>query len=259
MLSCMCFPYAGVPVHNYSSLYTDRWIHKKNGNRRYKYLSLGRDNSYFVRKNPLKSSKYWRFWLTTYMLLLWLPTVFLFSSACSFSRRLVPCLVGLFLYSYEADLMQLGKKLTRSFNWPFRNIYDVLSLSNCQVGDYVAHVYPINLEIKYTTYISRSLWYLDIYQELDNDGLLGINPPDVYGFYQDLSHRWLSLTRKLLHHRFMVVKLKSSLRKFYGYHLDFSVTEYILLVLIIRWKVKKEDVIVTTADGTYSWSWDGCH
>lgn len=61
MLSCMCFPYAGVPVHNYSSLYTDRWIHKKNGNRRYKYLSLGRDNSYFVRKNPLKSSKYWRF------------------------------------------------------------------------------------------------------------------------------------------------------------------------------------------------------
>jgi hypothetical protein len=40
------------------------------------------------------------------------------------------------------------------------------------------------------------------------------------GSYQDLLDRGLLLTRKLLNQGFLLVKLKSSLRKFYGRHHD---------------------------------------
>ena len=40
------------------------------------------------------------------------------------------------------------------------------------------------------------------------------------GSYQDFLDRWLLLTRKLLSHGFLLVKLKSSLRKIYGRHHD---------------------------------------
>jgi hypothetical protein len=40
------------------------------------------------------------------------------------------------------------------------------------------------------------------------------------GSYNDFLDRGLLLTRKLLNQRFLLVKLKSSLRKFYGRHHD---------------------------------------
>jgi hypothetical protein len=43
------------------------------------------------------------------------------------------------------------KKLVRSFNFTFRYIDDVLSLSNSRFGDFVERIYPIELEIKDTT------------------------------------------------------------------------------------------------------------
>jgi hypothetical protein len=42
------------------------------------------------------------------------------------------------------------------------------------------------------------------------------------GSYQDFLDRGLLLTRKLLDQEFFLVKLKSSLRKFYGRHHDFA-------------------------------------
>ena len=45
------------------------------------------------------------------------------------------------------------------------------------------------------------------------------------GFYQDFFDRGLLLTRKLLNQGFILVKLKSSLRKFYGRHYDLSRSE----------------------------------
>ena len=62
----------------------------------------------------------------------------------------------LFLYSYEADFMQgllkkNEKKLTRSFDFTFLCIDDVLSLHNSRFGDFVDRIYPIELEIKDTT------------------------------------------------------------------------------------------------------------
>ena len=75
------------------------------------------------------------------------------------------------------------KKLARSFNFTFRYIDDVLSLNNSRFGNFVDRIYPIELEIKDTT---------------DTDRLLH--------------------TLKLPNQGFLLVKLKSSLQKFYGRH-----------------------------------------
>ena len=86
-----------------------------------------------------------------------------------------PLLADLFLYSYEADFIQgllkkNEKKLARSFNFKFRNIDYILSLNNYRFGDFVDRIYPIELEIKDTTYTDRSASYLDLH--LHSEGRL---------------------------------------------------------------------------------------
>jgi len=139
----------------------------------------------------------------------------------------------------------------------FRYIYDVLSLNNYRLGNFVYRIYPIELGITDTTDIDRSASYLDLHLEIDTEGWLKtklydkrddlnfpiVNFPficsnipaapgyGVYisqlirysracGSYQDFPDRGLLLTRKLLNQGFILVKLKSSLRKFYGRHHD---------------------------------------
>ena len=163
---------------------------------------------------------------------------------------------------FEADfiprlLKKIEMKLARSFNFTFRYIDDVLSLNNSRLGDFVDHIYSIELEIKDATYTNRSASYLDLHLEIDSEGRLRtklydkrddfnfhiVNFPficsniptapayGVYisqliqysracGSYQDFLDRELLLTRKLLDQGFVLVKLKSSLRKFYGHHHD---------------------------------------
>ena len=116
-------------------------------------------------------------------------------------------------------------------------------------------IYPPELEIKDTTDTSKSASYLDRYLKIDNDGQLksklydkrddfnfpivnfpflcsNIPAAPAYGVYisqlirysracitySDFLERALLLTRKLLNQGFLMVKLKSSLRKFYGRH-----------------------------------------
>jgi hypothetical protein len=149
------------------------------------------------------------------------------------------------------------KKLVRSFNFTFHYIDDVLSLNNSRFGDFVDRIYPIELEIKDNADTGRSASYLDLHLEIDSEGRLrtklydkrdDFNFPIVYfpficsnipgapayevyisrlirysracGSYQDFLDRGLLLTRKLLNQGFLLVKLKSSLRKFYGRHHD---------------------------------------
>jgi hypothetical protein len=86
----------------------------------------------------------------------------------------VPLLADLFLYSYEADLIQgllkkNEKKLTRSFNFTFRYIDDVPSLNNSRFSDSVDRIYPIELEIKDTTNTDTSASYLDLHLEIDSE------------------------------------------------------------------------------------------
>lgn len=152
-------------------------------------------------------------------------------------------------------LRKKDKKLAISFNSTFRYIDDVLSLNNSKFGDYVDRIYPIELEIKDTTDTVKSASYLDLHLEIDNEGRLktklydkrddfsfpivnfpflssNIPAAPAYGVYisqlirysracisyHDFLDRGLLLTRKLLNQEFQMVKLKSSLRKFYGRH-----------------------------------------
>jgi hypothetical protein len=148
-------------------------------------------------------------------------------------------------------------KLARSFNFMFHYIDEVISLNNSMLGDFVDRTYPIEFEIKDITDTDTCASYLDLHLEIDNDGRLRMKHYDkregfnvlivifpficsyilaapayeVYisqlirysracGSYQDLLDRGLLLTRKLLNQEFLLVKLKSSLRKFYGRHHD---------------------------------------
>jgi hypothetical protein len=158
----------------------------------------------------------------------------------------------------QGPLKKNEKKLARSFNFTFRYIDDVLSLSNSRFGDFVDRIYPIEFEIKDTTDTDRSTSYLDLHLEIDSEGRLrmklydkrddfnfpivnfpficsNISAASAYGVYisqlirysracgsyQDFLDRELLLTRKLLNQGFLLVKLKSSLRTFYDCHHDF--------------------------------------
>jgi len=141
----------------------------------------------------------------------------------------------------------------------FRYIDDVPSLNNSEFGDFVDRIYPNELEIKDTTDTDRSASYLDLQLEIDSERQIRTKlyakrdnftfpivnfpficnnipaaPDGVYisrmiqysracGSYQDFLDRGLLLTGKLLNQRFLLVKLKLLLRKFYGCHHDLVV------------------------------------
>ena len=105
----------------------------------------------------LISSKCSSFWLTTYVLCLIGGHVFQQTVGIHMGTNCVHLFADLFIHSYNADFIQgllkkNGKKLaiTRSFNFTFRYIDDVLSLNNSRVGDFVDRIYPIEFEIKDT-------------------------------------------------------------------------------------------------------------
>ena len=163
------------------------------------------------------------------------------------------------LYSYEADFIQgllkkNEKKLAQSFNFSFHYIDDVLSLNNSRFGDFVDRIYTVELEIKDTTDTDRYASYLDLHLEIDSEGTKLYDKWDDFNFpivtfpficsnipaapthgvyihqliryfracgsYQDFLESGLLLTRKLLNQWSLLVKFKSSLRKFYGRHYD---------------------------------------
>jgi hypothetical protein len=142
------------------------------------------------------------------------------------------------------------KKLARSFNFTPRYIDDVLSLNNSSIGDFVHRIYPIELKIKDTTHTDISASYLDIHREIESEERLRtklydkrddfnfpiVNFPIIcsnipaapaYGVYisqmirysrscnsdQDFLDRGLLPTRNVLNQGFLLVTLKSSLRK----------------------------------------------
>jgi hypothetical protein len=49
---------------------------------------------------------------------------------------------------------------------------DVLSINNSRLGDFVDCIYPVELEIKDTTYTDRSASYIDLHLEIDSEGRL---------------------------------------------------------------------------------------
>ena len=242
---------------------------KKNGERRYRYLVLGKDKPYFVKNHSDSKKKYSEVDIIR-MLEFLIDNIFVVFGGKVFQQTVgipmgtncAPLLADLFLYSYEADFIQgllkkNEKNLARSFNFTFRYIDDVLSLNNSKFSEFVDRIYPNELDIKDTTDTAKSASYLDLHLQIENDGRLktrlydkrddfsfpivnfpflcsNIPAAPAYGVYisqlvrysracisyHDFLDRGLLLTKKLLHQGFLMVKLKSSLRKFYGRHHD---------------------------------------
>ena len=125
---------------------------KQNGQRRYKYLVLGRNRSYFV-QNHSDSTKMFSETDIINILEFLIDNIFVIFGGRVFQQTVgIPMGTNLFLYSYEAYfiqwlLKQNEKKLARSFNFTFRYVYDVLSLNNSSFGDLVDRIYPTELEI----------------------------------------------------------------------------------------------------------------
>jgi hypothetical protein len=61
-------------------------------------------------------------------------------------------------------------KIARSFISTFRYIYDVRSLNNSGIGDFVDRIYRNELEIKDTTHTAKFAAYLDLHLEIDRKG-----------------------------------------------------------------------------------------
>jgi hypothetical protein len=69
----------------------------------------------------------------------------------------------LFSYSYELGIMH---RLLKSYNLTIHCIDDVFTLNNSKFD--VDLINPIELEIKYTTDITRSTSYLDLHIDIEN-------------------------------------------------------------------------------------------
>ena len=76
-----------------------------------------------------------------------------------------PLLADLFLHSYEYEFIIKKLKTDISvalrFNKIFRYIDDLLSINNCNFGDFVSEIYPPELELKNTTVCRTETSYLD--------------------------------------------------------------------------------------------------
>jgi hypothetical protein len=130
---------------------------------------LGRDRSCFVKHHSDSTKKFSETdicnileFLIDNIFVMFGGRVFQQTVGIPMGTNCAPLLADLFLYSYEADFIQgllkkNEKKIARSFNFTFRYIDDVLSLNNSRFVDFVDRIYPIELEIKDTTYIKIDL------------------------------------------------------------------------------------------------------
>jgi hypothetical protein len=119
---------------------------------------LGRDRSYFVKKNSDSTKKFSEIDIINMLeslidnvFLMFLGRVLQQTVGIPMGTNCAPFLVDVFLYSYETDFVQgllkkNEKKLARLFNFTVRYIDDVLSLNNPRLGDFVDLIYPIELE-----------------------------------------------------------------------------------------------------------------
>ena len=146
----------------------------KNGNRRYKYLVLGHEEAYCVKGYSDSKNKYSEddiikmlAFLVDNMFVVFTGKVFQQIVGIPMRTNCAPILADIFLYSYEAEFIQSllstgRKQLTFRFNFTYRYIDDVLSINNPEFENYLGQMYPVELEIKYTTESTTSASYLDL-------------------------------------------------------------------------------------------------
>ena len=96
---------------------------------------------------------------------------------CISSRRLVLLFVRGRLHTRASqekrkDASYIYIYITRSFNFTFCSINDVLALTNSRLGDFVDRIYPIGIEIKDIIVTDRSVSHLDLHlkaEKLNNN------------------------------------------------------------------------------------------
>ena len=164
--------------------YYPKRLHFQNGNRRYKYLVLGHEETYFVKEHSDSKSKYSEDdiikmleFLVDNIFVVFAGKVFQQTVGIPMGTNCAPLLADIFLYSYEADFIQsllsTGKKhLASRFNLTYRYIDDVLSINNPEFENYLGQMYPAELEIKDTTESTTSASYLDLLLSIGRDGQL---------------------------------------------------------------------------------------
>ena len=124
----------------------------KNGNRRYKYLVLGRKGPYFVKEHSDSKNKYTEEdiikmleFLVDNIFVVFAGNVFVKGNVFQqivgipMGTNCAPLLADIFLYSYEAEFIQSllsagQKRLASQFNFTYRYIDDVLSINNPDVS-----------------------------------------------------------------------------------------------------------------------------
>ena len=168
--------------------------------------------------------------------------------------------IFLYSYEAEfiQSLLSTGKiKIASQFNFTYRYIDDVLSINNPDFENYFGQMYPAEFEIKDTTESNTSASYLDLLLSIDSDcqlrtslydkrddfnfhitnfPFLSSNIPSspAYGgfisqliryaracsSYECFILRAARLSSKLRGQGYVMERLKSSLRKFYGRYGD---------------------------------------
>ena len=251
-----------------ATIIQNSFIHK-NGNRRYKFLVLGREGPYFVKEHSDSKNKYTEDDIVN-MLEFLVDNIFVVFGGKVFQQivgipmgtNCAPLLADIFLYSYEAEFIQSllstgRKKFATQFNFTYKYIHDVLSINNPDFENYLGQMYPAELEIKDTTESNTSASYLNLHLSIESDGqlqtsrydkrdnfnfhitnftFLSSNIPSspAYGVfisqliryarvcssYECFILRAARLSSKLLRQGYVMERLKSSLRKFYGRYGD---------------------------------------
>ena len=166
-----------------ATIIRNSFIHK-NGNRRYKFLVLGREGHYFVKEHSASKNKYTEDdiinmleFLADNIFVVFEGKVFQQIVGLPIGTNCAPLLADIFMYSYEAEFIQsllstVKKKLASQFNFTYRYIDDVLSINNTDFENYLVRMYPAELEIKDTTESNTSASYLDLLLSIESDGQL---------------------------------------------------------------------------------------
>ena len=156
----------------------------KHCNRRYKYLVLGHEGTYFVKEHSDSKNKYSEDdiikmleFLVDNIFVVFAGKVFQQTVGILMGTNFAPLLADIFLYSYEAEFIQslllMGKKhLASRFNVTYRYIDDVLSINNPEFENYLDQMYPAELEIKDITESTTSASNLDLILSIGRDGQL---------------------------------------------------------------------------------------
>ena len=170
------------PTAVFTTIIQTSFIHE-NGNRRYRFLVLGREESYFLKERSDSKRKYTADDIANYNMLDWFSSQNIFVglrgdfpiySRHSNGHKLRPSpswhisvLIGKG-DPYSVLLSARKKQLVSQYNFTYRymHIDDVLSINNPAFENYLGQMYPADLEIK----DEQHLYFLLGFSPVNRDG-----------------------------------------------------------------------------------------